>query len=66
MLEQELLKSFFETKRDDIVYALAAGYLETMVSSRSHCEEKVKGIHIITYLMALKGRCQKDGAQHQV
>ena len=66
MLEHELLKSFFETKRDGIVYALAAGYLETTVSNRAHCEEKVKGIHIITYLMAPKDRCQKDGAQHQV
>lgn len=44
MLEQALLKSFFETKRDGRVYALAAGYLETMVSSRARCEEKAKGI----------------------
>lgn len=48
MLEQELLKSFFETKRDGRVYALAAGYLEMMVSIRAHCEEKAKGISIVT------------------
>ena len=66
MLEQELLKSFVETRWDGIVYALAAGYLETMVSSRAHCEEKVKGIHIIMYLIASKDRYKKDGAQHQV
>lgn len=66
MLEQELLKSFFETRRDGIVYALAAGNLETMVSSRAHCKEKVKGIHIIMYLMTSKARYQEDGAQHQV
>lgn len=66
MLEQELLKSFFETRLDGIVYALAAGYLETMVSSRAHCKEKVKGIHIIMYLMASKDKYQKDDAQHQV
>lgn len=64
MLEQELLKSFFEARRDGIVYALAAGNLETMVSSRAHCEEKVKGTHIIMYLMASKDRYQED--EHQV
>lgn len=41
MLEQELLKSFFETKRDGIVYVFAAGDLEMMVSSRAHIEGKV-------------------------
>lgn len=48
MLEQELLKSFFEIKCDGRVYALAAGYLETMVSNRAHCEEKTKGVSIVT------------------
>lgn len=53
MLEQELLKSFFETKREGMVYALAAGYLEMMVSNRERCKEKAKGIshsHIISWL----------------
>ena len=45
MLEQELLKSFFETKCDGIVYALAAGCLEMMVSNRARCEEKPKNPH---------------------
>lgn len=40
MLEQELLKSFFETKHDGSVYALAAGFLETMGLSRSRCGRK--------------------------
>lgn len=40
MLEQELLKSFFETKHDGRVYAFAAGYLEMTVSNRARCEEK--------------------------
>lgn len=53
MLEQELLKSFFETKHEGMVYALAAGYLEMMVSNRERCKEKAKGIshsHIISWL----------------
>lgn len=44
MLEQELLKSFFETRRDGIVYVFAAGYLEIMVSNRARCKDKTKGI----------------------
>ena len=47
MLEQELLKSFFETKRDGIVYVFAAGDLEMMVSSRAHCKDKAKGINAL-------------------
>lgn len=48
MLEQELLKSFFETKCDGMVYALAAGYFEMTVAKRGHCEEKAKEISIVT------------------
>lgn len=55
MLEQELLKSFFETKRDGRVYALAAGYLEMMASKRARWKEKAKGISTLTQPGSSKG-----------
>lgn len=48
MLEQELLKSFFEMKSDGIVYAFAAGYLDMLVPKRTLCKEEAKGSNVVT------------------